>query len=190
MKNIAIFGASRSGKSTLAKMICKKYPNYHIIIGDAIRKAYSEFLPQNNINNKEAAGIIEDKDFSKFLACIFHRSIYKSQGDYNYIIDACDISPENAKELFERQDTKIIFLGYPKQTEEEHLIQIKKYEKKSDWSYYKTEEYMKKHAKIWTSYSREFEEKCKKLDICFVDTSFNRDKVLNETMNELEKIIL
>ena len=30
IKNIAIFGSSCSGKSTLAKMISKKYPNYYI----------------------------------------------------------------------------------------------------------------------------------------------------------------
>ncbi len=48
MKNVAIFGSSRSGKSTLAKMISKKYSNYHIIIGDDIRGAFQEVLPNNN----------------------------------------------------------------------------------------------------------------------------------------------
>ena len=52
MKNIAIFGSSRSGKSTLAKMISKKYSNYHIIIGDDIRWAFQEVLSNNNINSK------------------------------------------------------------------------------------------------------------------------------------------
>lgn len=47
MKNIAIFGSSRAGKSTLSKMIAKKYPNYHIIIGDNIRGAFSRVLPNN-----------------------------------------------------------------------------------------------------------------------------------------------
>ncbi len=52
MKNIAIFGSSRSGKSTLAKMISKKYSNYHILIGDDIRRVFQEVLPNNNINSK------------------------------------------------------------------------------------------------------------------------------------------
>ena len=52
MKNIAIFGSSRSGKSTLSKMLSKKYSNYHIIIGDDIRWAFQETLPNNNTGKK------------------------------------------------------------------------------------------------------------------------------------------
>lgn len=52
MKNIAIFGSSRAGKSTLSKMISKKYPNYHILVGDDIRGSFAEILPQNHINSK------------------------------------------------------------------------------------------------------------------------------------------
>ena len=188
MKNIAIFGASRSGKSTLAKMIYKKYPNYQIITGDIIRKAFSEILPQNNINNKYGSGMLDD--FPRFLAYIFNRSIKKNGKDFNYIIDTCDISPEKAKDLFDTQDTIIIFLGFPKQTEEEHLIQIKKYQNKDDWTFNKTPEYMIKHAERWTLKSREFEKKCKELDICFIDTSFNREQALKEAMQILENQIL
>ncbi len=70
VKNIAIFGSSRSGKSTLAKMISKKHPNYHIIIGDDIRWAFQEVLP-NNINSKDGIGMLED--FPNFLSCLFHK---------------------------------------------------------------------------------------------------------------------
>lgn len=52
MKSIAIFGSSRSGKSTLAKMIAKKYQNYHIIIGDDIQWAFQETLEKIIANNK------------------------------------------------------------------------------------------------------------------------------------------
>lgn len=188
MKNIAIFGSSRSGKSTLAKMICKEYQNYHIIIGDAIRKAFSEILPQNHINNKNGSGMQED--FPKFLSYLFHRNISQCHNDFNYIIDTCDVSPEKAKELFDREDTIVIFLGFPKQTEEEHLSQIKKYENPYDWTYYKTENYMKKHAKRWTTNSKENEKKCKELDIWFIDTSFNRETVLKDAMKKLETLII
>ena len=50
MKNIAIFGASRAGKTTLAREINKVYTNYHIINGDSIRKTFQKELPQNEIN--------------------------------------------------------------------------------------------------------------------------------------------
>ena len=102
MKNIAIFGSSRAGKSTLSKMISKKYHNYHIIIGDDIRGAFQEILPNNNIND-------------------------------------------------------------------EHILE---------------------HSKYWITKSKEYEKECKKLNIWYVDTSFNRKEVLENTLHMLEKIIL
>ncbi len=188
MKNIVILGASRAGKSTLTKMICEKYPNYNVIIGDAVRKAFSEILPQNNINNNNGSGMIED--FPKFLAYMFYRSIKICDRKFNYIIDSCDILPEKAKELFEKEDTIIIFLGFPKLTEEEHFYQIKQYQKNTDWTYNKDDDFMKEHVKRWIAKSKYFEKKCKELDIWFVDTSFDREKVLNDTMQILEKIIM
>lgn len=73
MKNIAIFGSSRSGKSTLSKMISKKFPNYHIISGDDIRNTFSDVLPQNNINSKGGSGMVED--FPNFLSTLFYKSV-------------------------------------------------------------------------------------------------------------------
>lgn len=84
MKNIAIFGSSRSGKSTLSKMISKKYPNYHIIIGDDIRSAFQEVLPTNKINSKGGDGMKED--FPNFLAHLFYKNIKRNKGEFNYII--------------------------------------------------------------------------------------------------------
>lgn len=192
MKNIAIFGVSRSGKSTLAKMLCRKYSNYHMLIGDAIRNAFTQVLPQNNINSDEtSSGMLED--FPNFLANLFYGSIKKSDGEFNYIIDTCDISPQKAKELFGKDNTLIVFLGFPNQTEQEHLFQIKKYENESDWTYTDknaTEEYMQKHAKRCVLKSKEFEKECKKLHLLFIDTSFDRESVLNHAIKEIETLIL
>lgn len=85
MKNIAIFGSARSGKSTLAKMISKEFSNYHIIIGDDIRWAFQEVLPNNNINSKGGIGMKED--FPKFLSTFFYKSIKRNLGEINYIVE-------------------------------------------------------------------------------------------------------
>ena len=192
MKNIAIFGVSRSGKSTLANMICKKYPNYHMIIGDAVRNAFTQVLPQNHINSDQnASGMLED--FPNFLAHLFYGSIRKSDEEFNYIIDTCDVSPQKAKELFNKENTLVVFLGVPKQTEEEHLFQIKKYETEKDWTYTDkkaTPEYMKMHTKRCITQSKEFEKVCKELDLLFIDTSFDRDTVLKNAIMEIDKLII
>lgn len=78
MKNLAIFGSSRSGKSTLAKMIAEKYLNYHIYIGDDIRWAFQETLHQVNINMYGGSDMIGD--FPNFLSSLFYKSIKRNKG--------------------------------------------------------------------------------------------------------------
>lgn len=187
MKNIAIFGSSRSGKSTLSRMISKKYPNYHIIVGDDIRGAFQEVLPDNNINSKGGEGMKED--FPAFLASYFYKSIKRNKGEFNYIVETCDITPAKAKELFNREDTILLFIGTPKLTVEEHLNEIRKYETEKDWTYGRSEELMLKHCKLWIDISKKYEKECEQLNIWYVDTSVNRDEILNKTLNEIEKMI-
>ena len=188
MKNIAIFGSSRSGKSTLSKMISKKYPNYHIIIGDDIRGAFQEILPNNNINSKGGIGMIED--FPNFLSCLFYKSIKRNKGIFNYIVETCDITPQKAAKLFNKDDTVLLFLGTPNQSIKQHFEEIRKYETERDWTYDRNDEHILEHSKHWIAKSKEYEKQCKELDIWYVDTSFNRIEILENTFHMLEQKIL
>lgn len=187
MKNIAIFGSSRSGKSTLAKMISKKYPNYHIIIGDDIRWAFQKTLPGNNINSKGGIGMLED--FPNFMACLFYKSIKRNKGEFNYIIETCDISPQKAYELFNQENTVLLFLGTPQLSVKQHFNEIRKYETEKDWTYDRTDNHLLESCQHWINKSKEFERKCKELKLWYVDTSFNRDSVLNSTLQKIENLL-
>lgn len=187
MKNIAIFGSARSGKSTLAKMISNKFPNYHIIIGDDIRWAFQDVLPNNNINSKGGIGMKED--FPNFLASYFYKSIKRNKGEFNYIVETCDIIPKKANELFYKDDTILLFMGTPNQTVEEHFEEIRKYQTEKDWTYNRSDEHLLTHCKYFIERSKSDKKECEELGIWYVDTSSNRERVLEETLNKIEKLI-
>lgn len=188
MKNIAIFGSARSGKSTLSRMIAKKYTNYHIIVGDDIRWAFQDVLPNNNINSTGGSGMKED--FPNFLASYFYKSIKRHEGEFNYIVETCDMSPKKAKELFGKENTILLFLGTPRQSIEEHFNQIRKYQTEKDWSFKKTDEFLLEHCTYWIPQSRKHKKECKELDIWYIDTSTNREEILEETFSLIEKMIV
>lgn len=188
MKNLAIFGSSRSGKSTLAKMVAEKYPNYHIYIGDDIRWAFQETLPQVNINMYGGSGMIED--FPNFLSSLFYKSIKRNKGEINYIVETCDITPDKAKKLFNKQNTVILFLGVPNLTAQNHFEEIRKYQIEKDWTFQRSNEEILNHCKYWINESKKMQEACRKLNIWFVDTSFNRSEVLQNTFELLVNKIL
>lgn len=187
MKNIAIFGSSRSGKSTLSRMIAKKHPNYHIIVGDDIRWAFQEVLPDNHINSRGGEGMKED--FPAFLASYFYKGIKRHEGEFNYIVETCDMTPAKANELFNKENTILLFIGTPKLTLEEHLNEIKKYQTEKDWTYNRTDEQLLKHCNFWIERTKIQEQECKQLKIWYVDTSINREKVLEETLEKIESMI-
>lgn len=187
MKNVAIFGSSRSGKSTLAGMIVKEFSNYFIISGDDIRWTFQKVLPGNNINNRGGKGMKED--FPKFLSTLFYASIDWNDNGTHYIIDSCDITPKKAKELFEKDDTILLFIGTPKQTVEQYFENIRKYQIENDWTYRKSDEHVLKHAERWIKISKKYEDECRELNIWYVDTSFNRDEVLLATFNRIKEMI-
>ncbi len=188
MKNIAIFGASRAGKTTLARSINKIYPNYHIINGDSIRKAFQRELPQNNINQYNGIGMKED--FSRFSAALFKDEIERNKGYYNYIFDSCDISVENALNFFKEDSTIILFLGYPELTEQEALRNYRKYEKKEEWTSERTDEELIEHAKIWINNSKIFKNDCITNKVRYIDTSYNRDEILKNELGTIIKEII
>lgn len=188
MKNIAIFGSARSGKSTLSVMISKKFPNYHIIVGDDIRWTFSRVLPDNNINSKGGSGMKED--FPNFLSALFYKLSKRYDEEFGYIVETCDITPEKANKLFNKEETILLFMGTPKQSVEEHFNEIRKYETEKDWTYGRSDEEILYHSNYWIGKSREHEKECEKLKIWYVDTSLNRMEVLENNLKKIEKIIL
>ena len=183
MKNLIILGASRAGKTTLARKICEIYSNYHLINGDSMRNAFQETLPQNNINKYNGTGMKDD--FAKFCASYFRNQINRNKGYFNYIFDSCDISVENAVKYFKNNDSIIIFLGYESINEKEALKNYRIYEEPNDWTTKRTDKELLLHARNWISNSKTFKEDCVKFNIKYVDTSFNRNDVLSDLISDL-----
>lgn len=161
MKNIAIFGSSRAGKSTLARMLNSYNNNYHIISGDSIRHAFQFELPKNEINNFGGKGMLED--YSKFCSSLFKNQIKRNRDYFNYIFDSCDVNVLNAKHYFEDEDIYIVFLGYAYLTPEEVVENHRRYAKADDWTSSRSDEELLKHAEHWISNSKVFEEDSKKI---------------------------
>ena len=187
MKDIVILGSARAGKTTLARKINKIYPNYHIINGDCIRQAFQTALPQTKIGMREWEG--KKEDFAKFTATFFKEEIKWNKGHYNYIFENCDISAENAIKYFQDESTIILFLGYSNLNKEKVFNNWKKYDTPEDWTYKKTDDELLKYAEQYVKDSKEFQTECEKYHIKYVDTSYNREKILKELLEEIINII-
>ncbi len=185
-KNIFIMGPGRSGKTTLSKMINKKY-GYSIISIDDIVTALEAFPNLNITWNSEHTKTSEQ--MSHFLITYLKEL---SEGNKFYdgcktVIEGTDIDFEKLIPNIDQNKYLLIGLTYNQQTKENLFNTIRKYDTEDDWSYYlsdaKLEEYCEQYIKI----NKYFNEKFKEYNIISYDTSFDREKVLTEIINALEE---
>ena len=95
------------------------------------------------------------------------------------------ISAENAVRFFQDNSTIIVFLGYAQLAAEQAFQNYRKYEKETDWTVRKTNEELLDFAEKWVEKSKIFKQDCEKYKIRYVDTSYNREKVLDNLIKEL-----
>lgn len=185
MKSVVLIGASRAGKSTFAKMLSKELKSCQIISGDIVRLAYRDEIYKNK--NVKSSLMKEIPEYKRFLKSYFDYTIKYGDSIYT-ILDTVDFKPSDYK-LFE--NSLIIVFGHPKLTKEDCLHNWRTHTGSNDWTSHKTDEELLNKAKRTIADSKHFLRECKKYHLKFVDTSFNRDKVLKEllqwTKNKLER---
>lgn len=189
-KNILIIGAARSGKTTLARNISKKY-NYNLISLDDIISGF-EGIPNSNIKH-DGNEIETSKNFSKFLK-VYLKELSEGPNYYNnckFVIEGTHIDFEeiipyinnNLKDKYE-----IIGLTYNNISEKELYENIKKYDTEDDWTYYNSDEELLGNVKYFLERNKFFNDKFKKYNIKTYDTSFDRNNIINKVINDLFEI--
>lgn len=185
MKSVAIFGASRAGKTTLTRMLIDAHPGYQVISGDHIREAFRNTIPILDIR---AGGRGIEKIFPRFLADLFTKSINwrSNYGVGGYIVESCDIKPTQAKELFAGNNVEILFIGCADVSAEDWLGYIRSNDDESDWTKGCSDEFMLEHCRKCIEYSKRLRHECMELGLQYVDTSHNRRQILNDVVCSLD----
>ena len=184
-KNILIMGVGRSGKTTLSKMIGKKY-GYSVISIDDIVTAMAAF-PDLNISwdgdHVRIAG-----QMAPFLS-IYLKELSEGSKFYDgckTVIEGTDIDFERLIPNINQRKYLLIGLTYNSVSEEELFQGIRKYDTEDDWTYYLSDEQLKKYCRECIERNRFFNEKFKEYRIPAYDTSTDRETVLTDIAEHLE----
>ena len=180
MKNIFIGGVSKSGKSTLSKMLSDTYN--HIPL-DYFASSFKRNFPVTNINSN----VVIDSESSKNLSLFLSRVIeIIDSTDERFIIDTAHILPEDINQYLDRSKWDIYYLGYPNTDKNSKLCEIRKYESIEDWTYMKSDEELTDIFDKLILLSKKEEMACRKLGIKYIDVSKGVMEVINETRNEIK----
>lgn len=192
MKNILVIGVGRAGKTTLSNMIKNKYNQYNIVHSDSVKwsiiRAYGkeEYYRQNIDKQKEFE---HGEEFQKILVELYKSCVRNDKEQYGYILETGQLQPKYAKEIIDACNAFCICLGHG-QLDTNGIIDLcKNNDKETDWSYNMPIEKLEVHANKWNETNQLLKEQCKQYGIEYIDTSKNRDEILNRILEKIDFII-
>ncbi|MCL2737246.1 MAG: hypothetical protein FWE17_00065 [Alphaproteobacteria bacterium] len=186
MKNLIIIGPTRSGKSTLAEMVRKRY-GFSKIELDSLVDAFKKVFPGLGIGGWIPGS---EERLAPFIFHWFETLAKYSGGDGKYVMEGVHMYIQTAFDKIDHNNTKIIVLGYPNALPDEMLAAVRKNDKSKDWSAKASDEDL-----LWelrdhgTEKSKRFQAQCKKLGIRFIDTGTDRMRKLQEFVDDLEEFL-
>ena len=190
-KYIILAGAPRTGKSTIASLIAKKY-NYQHISFDSILAGIESIFPETKINTN-----IETLENTKYISSKIAPFIDKmlksgeyNERDYGVIIDVCQLLPSDFASNISTDNCDIYYFGTSNLTSKQRFDLLKKYDTENDYTYYESDEDNLKKCEYIVELSNYVCNTCSKYGIRYIDTSYNREEVINNFMSNLDKKVL
>lgn len=177
LKNIYIVGPSRCGKTSTATMLQRKYGYTHIIM-DAVIETMNEIAPQLGIRH----GNLDSEAFRDFLIS-YSKNLFKYTK--HNIIDLEVLDPSFARTMINDDESTAIYMGYPSITPEEKLKQMREYDSKYDWTRTLSDEELIKLLTFHIEESKRLQEKAVQHGFEFIDTSFNREETIRESIEKM-----
>lgn len=184
MKDILIFGVPRAGKSTLSRLLQEELENYQVFTIDAIRNAFGDIFPKLEINDH--GGKNNETTLPNYVSRLlyWHHKLQKDKK--GYIVEGCQVLPDKVKEVFDLENSIVIYLGHGKLLPKEILKNIRKYDTPDEYSYTRDDDRMLKQCRKYYELEQMIISKCKEYGFIYVDTSTNRKEVLDELINKLK----
>ena len=186
-KNVLIIGSARAGKTTLSRMINDKY-KYSIINLDDIVSAFEEY-PELGIKH-DGDEIECAQNFSKFLVRYLNE-LASGPNFYSgnkFVIEGTHIDFEKVINKIDKEKYLIIGLTYNTITPTDFYNKIKENDTEDDWTYYLKDEELKGDIEYFIKRNKFFNDKFKKYNILTFDTSYDRENILNNIVNNLEDL--
>ena len=184
MKNIMILGICRTGKTTFSRMIQKEFPNYQIIEVDTIISALQKTI--TNIPIGFIHDNLSENKLPQFLNLLIEKNINKNGKYLGFIINADSLMPEDLVKYFNLENTIVYYFVNSNLTSKEILYNCRKYDNIEEWTTRRSDEEILKHIDFYKPIEQQIIKDCNKYGFNCIDTSINREKVLNHLLQNLK----
>ncbi len=105
------------------------------------------------------------------------------------LLDTYHLVPEDYIKFINTDKCAIFFVGYPDISPQEKLKEMRTFDKREE-NRILTDDELLENLKKKIDESNYLERECKKYHLPFINTSYERDKVINDSIDEISNYIL
>ena len=198
MKNILIFGASRAGKTSLAKRLKDEF-QFNVVNVDHLINSFEEAFPQLGIsvveNYRQAA--VKATPFTAHYICELASHARHKTGS-KFVVDTTFFDFDTGIPLMKERLQKywgfklldeFMFISlYDTKTSEELFKDVQTYDMPGDWTYNISDDELRKHCDEHVGVDWEFFEKWKELEFRTYDVAEGREQVFDRIVEDLRAV--
>ncbi|NET34874.1 MAG: ATP-binding protein [Cyanothece sp. SIO1E1] len=178
-----IGGASRSGKTLLARRILKEKQIPYLSL-DWLMMGFNDGIPEYGIHHLLWPNEIA-KRIWPFLKGMIDNMLFEG---VDYVIEGEAMLPELIAELIEKYPGQVraIFMGYTDMEVDKKISLVKKHRgEENDWLMNESNEYIRDHISNMISYSKRIKEDCEKYHLPYFDLSSDFDSMIEKAKKHL-----
>lgn len=181
MKNILIYGTSRSGKTSIGKFLSENL-DHNFICGDSFVSAFEKSMPELCITHKDRTGksVENIQGFLWEYINSMNKKDKKSRG-INFILESAYFDIYKLKQEIDKYIVIILLGEY--NTPNDVLEQLNMYDKEYDWTFHLNDIEKQKYAEHLFYANNNLKKFCEQNNLKYFITNFDRDKTFKEILN-------
>ena len=185
--NLIIAGVPRAGKSTISRLLSRRYGYQHISM-DSIIAGFEACFPETGVNTYAGLSSLETLRVISGKMAPFVRAMLES-GQYDafepgMVLDMYQLLPEDYERWIRGANCEIAYFITSDVTPEERFIIQKKYDTEKDYTFYKTDEELREGAEYIVEQSVLMRKQCEQYGLPYYETARERERAIQRFLED------
>ena len=187
--NIIIAGVPRAGKSTVSRLLSRRYGYQHISM-DAVIAGFEKCFPETGVNTYQGLSSLDTLRVISGKMAPFVRAMLESgaygENEPGMALDMYQLLPEDYVKHIRGANCGIAYFITSDVTPEERFAIQKKYDTEKDYTFYKSDDELREGAAYIVEQSVLIKNQCEKYGLPYYETAREREQAIQRFLSDFQ----